>query len=102
MSKVVVDPLKLSKNGAVKTKRIRLSNGVQATIRVIDADSPTFASDLTHVFTANVARARRANTSMSSASFKVAEAWRSAQSAEPKSLKKSAKKKAVELRRVKR
>lgn len=59
MGKLVIKPLKLSKPAAVKVQRIRRADGKIATIHKLDAESPTFASDLSSVFEKNVAKARR-------------------------------------------
>lgn len=63
MARVVVSPLKLSTGKSVKTKRIRGVRG-STLIRVVDGESPTLASDLTHVFRANVTRARADNAAL--------------------------------------
>ena len=65
MAKIVVSRLKLSSDKSVKTKRVR-TVGVHGSkvFRIVDGESPTLASDLTHVFRANVARARAANAAL--------------------------------------
>lgn len=53
---------KAKKPGGVGEKRVRdASSGKFLTVRTIDATSKTFGSDLTYVFTKNVAKARREN-----------------------------------------
>jgi len=61
MTKVVFAPLKVKGRASVKTKRVRDANGKLTTVLSIDANSPTFESDLTYVFKKNVAAARRKN-----------------------------------------
>lgn len=61
MTKVVFTPLKTKGRVSVKTKRVRDANGKLTTVLSIDANSPTFESDLTYVFKKNVAAARRKN-----------------------------------------
>ena len=46
---------------SVVEKRVRRPDGKVAVMRTIDANSKTFADDLTYVFTKNVAKARREN-----------------------------------------
>jgi hypothetical protein len=46
---------------SVATKRMRTAAGKTLVIRKLDADSATFASDLSSVFRSNVAKARREN-----------------------------------------
>ncbi len=58
MTKVVVAKIKLGKP-SVTTKRVKNAAGKLTTIHEIDANSPTFASDLSYVFRKNVAKARR-------------------------------------------
>ena len=68
MAKVIV--LKLAgakrrkaaaKSASVGEKRVRDAAGQFRTVRTLDGQSKTFASDLTYVFARNVARARREN-----------------------------------------
>jgi hypothetical protein len=47
--------------GSVVSKSLYKPNGERSKILSIDANSPTFANDLTIIFERNVARARRAN-----------------------------------------
>jgi len=46
---------------SVVEKRVRRPDGKVVVVREIDANSKTFADDLTYVFQKNVARARREN-----------------------------------------
>jgi hypothetical protein len=82
MAKVVEAPVKLGKPSTIKTKRVRLPDGTSVRVRVLDADSPKFLSDLAGVFRANVTSVRRANTSLSQSSSKVASAWKAVRAAE--------------------
>jgi hypothetical protein len=62
--KVVYANLKTAKPGpspAVGRKRVRRADGTSETHLVLDADSPSFAEDLTYAFKRNVARVRREN-----------------------------------------
>lgn len=56
---------KPARNGSKPTKPLRRSaraaDGTNLTVRVIDADSPSFAQDFTAAFNANIRRARTAN-----------------------------------------
>jgi hypothetical protein len=68
MAKVVVLKRSAAKgtNAAAKTpavgeKRVRDAAGKILTVRTLDAQSKTFAKDLTYVFQKNVAKARREN-----------------------------------------
>ncbi|HVT23499.1 MAG TPA: hypothetical protein VHD95_02640 [Rhizomicrobium sp.] len=61
MTKVVFAPLKPKGRASVKRKRVRDASGKLTTVLAIDANSPTFESDLTYVFRKNVAAARRKN-----------------------------------------
>jgi hypothetical protein len=51
-----------SSKSAVRTQKVRTSNGKFVTVRSLDANSPTFGLDLFETFAKNVARARRENT----------------------------------------
>src|SRR4051812_11566567 len=64
MAKVIQKRLKAGKSSQIAAKRSKRADGEWVTFRVIDADSPTFFNDLTHAFSSNVAKARRANTSI--------------------------------------
>lgn len=67
MSKVVVakriakKTISSSKSASVTEKRVRDDQGKVLTVRTIDGRSKTFGTDLTYVFTRNVAKARREN-----------------------------------------
>jgi len=68
MAKVVVTKLAGVRNGrtggktaAVTEKRVRDDDGKLHTVRTLDGHSKTFGTDLTYVFTRNVAKARREN-----------------------------------------
>jgi hypothetical protein len=50
-----------SKAGSVSEKRVRDAEGKLQTVRTLDGRSTTFGSDLTYVFSKNVAKARREN-----------------------------------------
>lgn len=70
MVKVVVGELgskKSAKNrppAHVKKQQLRASSGRTVRVFTIDANSPTFDEDLTYVYSANVAHARRENRKM--------------------------------------
>jgi hypothetical protein len=60
MAKVVEKPLKLGKARTPKAKRVRdAKTGEVIVIRTVNADSKTFASDLSRVFRSNVSAALR-------------------------------------------
>lgn len=68
MAKVVVKKLAKStarqigaRGAAISSKRVGDLHGGSTTLVTIDADSKTFANDLTYVFGKNVAKARREN-----------------------------------------
>lgn len=68
MARVVVTKRKIARGGAtagktpsVGEKRVRDAAGKILTMRTLDAQSATFAEDLTYVFQKNVAKARREN-----------------------------------------
>jgi hypothetical protein len=64
MAKVVVKKfanLSTRKAAAVTEKRVRDADGKFLTVRTLDGHSKTFATDLTYVFSRNVAKARREN-----------------------------------------
>lgn len=66
MTRVVVRPLATKKrtkasHGAVVSKSIHVPGGKRLRILSIDANSPSFATDLSVVFERNVAKARREN-----------------------------------------
>jgi hypothetical protein len=66
MTDVVVTELRSKKAGrkaktAVREKHLRDSQGRTVRVLSLDANSATFADDLTDVFERNVARARREN-----------------------------------------
>lgn len=46
---------------AVTEKRVRDTDGKLLTVRTLDGHSKTFTTDLTYVFSRNVAKARREN-----------------------------------------
>jgi hypothetical protein len=50
-----------ARNGSVREKRLRSSDGEIVRVLSLDANSATFADDLTEVFERNVAKARREN-----------------------------------------
>jgi hypothetical protein len=52
------------KRHSVTKKRLKGPDGHIVTMRTIDADSPTFAEDLSYVFRQNVKKARRLNKSL--------------------------------------
>ena len=65
--KVVYANLQQAKRGpspAVTRKRVRRADGKTETHLVLDADSPSFAEDMTYAFKRNVARVRRENKRM--------------------------------------
>jgi hypothetical protein len=64
MTKVVFKPLKTSGRVSVKRKKVRDADGKLTTMFVVDANSPTFADDITYVFRKNVAKARRNNKAL--------------------------------------
>ena len=77
MSKVTVAKV-LSKNGktskpsSVGEKRVRdAGSGKFVIVRTLDAQSKTFGSDLSYVFTKNVAKARRENKLVTGTSDRV-------------------------------
>jgi hypothetical protein len=82
MAKVIEAPVRLGSPSTIKTKRVRLPDGRLARVRVINADSPKFLSDLAGMFRANVTSVRRANTSLAHTSTKVANAWKAVRAAE--------------------
>lgn len=59
MTKVIEAPVKLRRHTSVTSKRVKTASGKVVTLRTINADSPTFASDLSFVFGKNVTKARR-------------------------------------------
>jgi hypothetical protein len=63
MVDIVFAPSKKPKarRGSVREKLLRDSEGRIVRIAALDANSPTFADDLTAVFARNVAKARREN-----------------------------------------
>lgn len=64
MTKVVVKKFANSsklKAAAVTEKRVRDTDGKFLTVRTLDGHSKTFTTDLTYVFSRNVAKARREN-----------------------------------------
>lgn len=67
MAKVIIKKLAGAKRKSatrpetVGQKRVRGSDGELRTLRTINAGSKTFGSDLTYVFSRNVAKARREN-----------------------------------------
>lgn len=65
MAKVVVSKLNRKrtrrKPAAVVLKRLRTDSGSFIDLATLDADSPTFGSDLKYAFQKNVSRARREN-----------------------------------------
>ncbi|WP_420384348.1 hypothetical protein [Novosphingobium sp.] len=72
MSKVIITKLpgakvvKDTKARSVTEKRVRSAEtGQIVTVRTLDGGSKTFSSDLTYVFTRNVAKARRDNKKVS-------------------------------------
>ncbi len=48
----------------VKKRRVRVPGGGSVRVFALDANSPTFDNDLTYVYSANVADARRENTKL--------------------------------------
>jgi hypothetical protein len=70
MIKVVVGKLgskKTAKRGApvnVKKRQVRQADGRSVRVFTLDANSPTFDDDLTYVYSANVADARRENVKL--------------------------------------
>jgi hypothetical protein len=75
MAKLVVHKLTESKKaksaGAVTEKRVRDAAGKIHVVRTLDGQSETFGSDLTYVFTKNVAKARRENKQVTGAADRV-------------------------------
>lgn len=76
MAKVVVTKFASRAKGrtaaAVGEKRVRdAATGRFLTVRTLDGQSKTFASDLTYVFTKNVAKARRENKQVTGSSDRV-------------------------------
>lgn len=62
MTDVIIAELKRPKtSGSVREKRLRKADGQTVRVLSLDANSETFADDLTVVFERNVARARREN-----------------------------------------
>lgn len=59
MAKVIETPLKLHTKTSVRLKRVRTTGGGFTVLHTINADSPTFAADLSYVFRKNVTKARR-------------------------------------------
>lgn len=60
MAKIVERPVKLGKSGALKDERVRDANtGKIITVRTVDANSKTFASDISSAFRSNVGAALR-------------------------------------------
>jgi hypothetical protein len=70
MIKVIVSKVgskKTAKGGApvnVKKRRVRQPGGRTVSVFTLDANSPTFDDDLTYVYSANVADARRENVKL--------------------------------------
>jgi hypothetical protein len=63
MAKIVTGSLRKSGQSgrSVTVKRVRDDAGQMKTLRTVDAASETFGDDLRHVFTKNVAKARKDN-----------------------------------------
>jgi len=60
MAKVVVTQIRSGNKTAVTSRRYRdAGTGKFITVHTVDANSPTFADDMSYVFKKNVARARR-------------------------------------------
>ncbi len=74
MTKVIFAPLKASGRASVKRKRVKGADGKVRTLLTIDANSPTFDSDLTYVFKKNVAKARRRHTQLAKPKRRAAKA----------------------------
>lgn len=64
-------PMKAPKGAKVAAKQIFTLSGDKVTVRAIDANSRTFASDFLYVFKQNVRRARKENRERFGASDRV-------------------------------
>jgi len=78
MTKVIFAPLKAVGRASVKEKRVKGADGKLRTLLTIDANSPTFDSDLTYVFKKNVARARQQNSKIAKPAPRAAKKSRAA------------------------
>jgi hypothetical protein len=73
MARVRIAPIKKKKRAAgtarryrtvVQTKRVRVPDGKEATLFVVDSNDDNFDDELTHVFRLNIDSARQANTAI--------------------------------------
>jgi len=76
MTRVIIKQLggkKGSGHGSVVLKRVHKPGGKRVKILSVDANSPTFTSDLKEIFARNVAKARRENKKKFGSSDRVAQ-----------------------------